>query len=114
MHELSIAQNIIDIICKQCCKSGYSKIESVNVRIGRGSGIMSDALLFSFDAIKAESIAKEAVLNIEAVPVSGSCSECENNFVVQEDYILSCPHCGGGSFRMIAGREMDIVDMEVS
>jgi hydrogenase nickel incorporation protein HypA/HybF len=114
MHELSIAQHIIEIISGQCRKSGYSRIESVNIRIGRASGIMSDALLFAFDAIKAESIAGGAVLHIEEVPVSGRCNECESDFIVQEDYILSCPHCGGSSFSMIAGREMDIIDMEVS
>ena len=114
MHELSIAQNIIDTISEQCRTSGYRKIESVNIRIGRASGIMSDALLFAFDAIKAESMAEGAVLHIEEVPVSGSCGECENDFIVQEAYILSCPHCGGSSFRIVAGREMEIIDMEVS
>jgi len=62
MHELSIAQNIIEIISEQCIKNGYNRIESVNLRIGRASGIMSDALLFAFDAIKADSIARGAVL----------------------------------------------------
>jgi len=114
MHELSIAQDIIDAISEQCRKSGYSRIESVNIRIGRASGIMSDALLFAFDAIKSESIAEGAVLHIDEVPVSGRCSECKRDFIVQEVYILSCPHCGGSSFRIVAGREMDIIDMEVS
>ncbi len=114
MHELSIAQHIIEIISDACHKGGYSRIESVNLRIGRASGILPDALLFAFDAIKTDSIASNAVLHIEEVPVSGRCSECMSEFVVHEDYILFCPHCGGSSFGMIAGREMDIIDMEVS
>lgn len=114
MHELSIAQNIIDIISEQCLRSGHTRIEAVNIRIGRASGIMSDALFFAFDAIKAESIAEGAVLHIEEVPVSGRCNECKSDFIVQEVYILFCPHCGGGSFRMVSGKEMDIIDMEVS
>jgi len=114
MHELSIAQHILEIISDQCHSSGYSRIESVHLRIGRASGIMSDALLFAFDAIKAESLAEGAVLHIEEIPVSGACNDCKGDFVVQEDYILACPHCGGGSFKMVAGREMDIIEMEVS
>jgi len=114
MHELSIAQNIIEIISEQCIKNGYNRIESVNLRIGRASGIMSDALLFAFDAIKADSIARGAVLNIVEVPVSGHCNGCSGDFIVEEAYILACPLCGGSSFRVVAGREMDIIDMEVS
>jgi len=114
MHELSIAQNIIEIISEQCVKNGHSRIESVNLRIGRASGIMSDALIFAFDAIKADTIAHGAVMHIMEVPVSGHCNDCSGDFIVEEVYILSCPLCGGSSFRVVAGREMDIIDMDVS
>jgi hydrogenase nickel incorporation protein HypA/HybF len=114
MHEVSIAINLIEIVSGQCVKHGCSTIESVNIKIGRASGIMPDALLFAFDAVKESSIAKNAVLNIEEVPVSGHCGDCDNNFTVEEDYVVCCPACGGSSFRITAGREMDIIDMEVS
>ena len=114
MHELSIAQHIIEIISGQCRKSGYSRIESVNLRIGRASGIMSDALLFAFDAIKVDTMARDAALHIEEVPVTGLCRDCGSSFIVEEEYILFCPQCKGNSFHITAGREMDIVDMEVS
>jgi hydrogenase nickel incorporation protein HypA/HybF len=114
MHELSIAQNIIEIIAGQCIKSGYSKIEAVNIKIGRASGIMPDALLFAFDAIKGDSIARNAVLSIEDVPVTGKCSGCNSTFTSEKEYVLNCPLCNGTSFVIIAGREMDIIDMEVS
>jgi hydrogenase nickel incorporation protein HypA/HybF len=114
MHELSIAQSIIEIVSEQCSKSGYSQIDSVNIRIGRASGIMPDALLFAFDAIKADTTARDAALHIEEVPVSGLCRDCGSSFIVEEDYILFCPACKGNSFQITAGREMDIIDMEVS
>ena len=114
MHEVSIAADLIDIVSNQCRKSGYSRIESINLKIGRASGIMTDALIFAFDAIKADSIAKDAVLHIEEIPVSGHCTDCDNIFTAGEEYILCCPSCGGSSFRMTGGREMDVIDMEVS
>lgn len=114
MHELSIAQNVLEIISEQCIKSGHATIDSVNLRIGRASGIMPDALIFAFDAIKPDSIARDALLNIEEVPVTGRCNDCSSSFIVQEEYILCCPICRGSSFRITAGRELDIIDMEVS
>lgn len=114
MHELSIAQNVLDIVSDQCARSGYARIDSVNLRIGRASGIMPDALIFAFDAIKSDSIARGALLNIEVVPVTGLCSDCSSSFIVEEEYILNCPVCNGSSFQITSGREMDIIDMEVS
>ena len=115
MHELSVAQSILDIISEQCGKSGHARIDSVNIRIGRASGVMPDALLFAFDAIKADTaMARDALLQIEEVPVTGLCRDCGSSFIVEEEYILCCPKCKGSSFLITAGREMDIVDMEVS
>jgi len=114
MHEVSIALNLIEIITDQCIKSGCSRIESVNLRIGRASGIMPDALVFAFEAIKNESIAAAAVLNIEEVPVTGKCAVCDAVFIVEEEYVLACPVCNGSDFKITAGRELDIIDMEVS
>ncbi|MEW6109349.1 MAG: hydrogenase maturation nickel metallochaperone HypA [Nitrospirota bacterium] len=114
MHEASIALNLIEIVSEQCRKNGFNRIDSINVRIGRASGVRPDALIFAFEAIKNDSIAKDASLNIEQVPVSGLCKNCNNSFTVDEEYVLCCPVCKGGSFRITAGREMDIVDMDVS
>jgi hydrogenase nickel incorporation protein HypA/HybF len=114
MHEVSIATNLIEIVSEQCRKEGYGKIESIHLKIGRASGIMTDALLFAFDAIKTDSLAWDAVLTIDEVAVSGRCGDCGGTFAVEEEYVLRCPLCGGVSFQVLGGRELDIVDMEVS
>lgn len=114
MHEVSIAHSIIEVVSRQCAEEGYRGIEAINVRIGRASGIMPDALLFAFDAIKGGTPARDAVLRIEEVPVRGKCGDCGGDFTAAEEFVLSCPLCGGSSFRIISGREMDIVDMEVA
>jgi hydrogenase nickel incorporation protein HypA/HybF len=114
MHEASIALSLIEIAAGECVKSGYDRIDAINIKIGRASGIMPDALLFAFDAVKDDSIARNAVLHIEEVPVSGRCGDCGKDFTVEEEYVLSCPVCGGSSLAVTAGREMDIIDMEVS
>lgn len=114
MHEVSIALNILEIISDHCIRNGYSKIQEVNIRIGRASGIMPDALIFAFDAVKGDSIAADALLNIEEVPVSGVCRDCNKRFAVDKEYVLCCPLCQGKAFSITGGREMDVVDLEVS
>jgi len=114
MHEASIAASLLDTVSRHCAKSGYARIDSINVKIGRASGIMPDALIFAFNALKYGTPAGEAVLNVEEVPVSGHCDGCASGFLVEEDFVLSCPLCGGSQFRITSGRELDIIDMEVS
>jgi hydrogenase nickel incorporation protein HypA/HybF len=114
MHELSIAQNLLDIASAQCVKNGFKEIESINIKIGKASGVMPDALSFAFDAIKTDTIASNASLNIAEIPVTGSCRDCNFLFTVEEEYVLCCPSCKSSSFVITAGRELDIVDMEVS
>ncbi len=114
MHELSIAQSLLDLAVKNCKKNGYKKIKTIKVKIGRASGIMPDALLFAFDAVKIGTIADKASLNIEEVPVSGYCESCKKNFTVDEAFVISCPMCGSFSLKIETGRELHIQEMDVS
>lgn len=114
MHELSIAESIIGIGSEQCLKNGFKEIEAINIRVGRASGIMPDALSFAFNVIKTVSIAKNASLNIEEIPVTGLCRDCDDTFIAEEEYVLCCPFCKGLSFIITAGFELDIIDIEVS
>jgi len=113
MHEVSIAQGLLEIAIDSCKKQGFSGIELIKVKIGKASGIMPDSLLFAFEALKVGTIAEKAVLTINEIPVSGFCDSCNNNFTVEEAYVLACPLCGDTSFRVETGRELNIDEMEV-
>jgi len=113
MHEVSIALSLLEIATESCQREGYSRIESIKVKIGRASGVMPEALLFAFDAVKIGTIAEKAILMIEEVPISGFCNNCQSNFSVEEQYILSCPRCGDIFIRLETGRELNIDEIEV-
>lgn len=113
MHEVSIAEGLLATAVNECKKSGYGSIEKVSIRIGKASGVMPEALLFAFDAMKSDTIANTAVLDIEEVPLAGICLTCEKDFKTEESYLLCCPHCDSSSFKIISGRELDITELEV-
>jgi hydrogenase nickel incorporation protein HypA/HybF len=113
MHEVSIAQSLLKIAVENCKNNGYKRIEEIKVKVGRASGVMPDALLFSFDAIKIGTIAEKAILNIAEVPVSAFCESCKKNFTVDEAFVIVCPMCGNISLRIETGRELYIEEMEV-
>jgi len=113
MHELSIAESLLEVALENCRSQGFSQIGSIKVVIGKASGVMPDALLFGFDAVKEGTIADKAALELEEVPVTGHCNNCGKDFTTEEIYILSCPHCGGISYTLLTGRELMITEMEV-
>jgi len=113
MHEVSIAEGLLEIAIDSCTKQGYKGIESIKVKIGKASGVVPDSLQFVFEALKAETIAEKAVLIITEIPVGGFCESCKRNFTVEESYVISCPLCGKTSFRLETGRELNVDEMEV-
>ncbi|GAB6182443.1 hydrogenase maturation nickel metallochaperone HypA/HybF [Thermodesulfovibrio hydrogeniphilus] len=115
MHEASIAIQLLNIAVAECQKNGYNKIDSIKVIVGRATGVMTDALLFAFNVLKDGTPASEATLIIEEVPVRGICKDCKNEFQSNENYLIfECPNCGNLSIDLISGKELNIIEMEVS
>src|SRR5687767_6566818 len=50
MHELSIAMELIDVASEELARLGGVHVTAVRLRVGPLSGVVKDALLFSFDA----------------------------------------------------------------
>lgn len=114
MHEASIILNVLDIAEQHCSKNGFEKIDSIKLKIGKASGVMLDALYFAFKAARIDTPASGAVLDIMEIPVGGHCNACKKGFSVEERYVFACPLCGSGDFVVTNGRELDIVELEVS
>ena len=45
--------------------------------------------------------------------MGGHCAGCGADFTVEERYVLACPRCSGGDFRITSGDELQVVDLEV-
>lgn len=108
MHELVIAENIIDILKEQI----RGKITSIKLKIGEMSGVVPSALEFSFEIASKGTFAEGATLDIERVPLTAKCSDCSETFYIK-DYCFECSRCSGSNFKVIAGRELLIEEVEV-
>ncbi len=113
MHELSIAMNILEIVTQTCREQGYQRVDSVSVRIGRASGVMTEALNFAFECARSGTVADQARIVIEEVPVGGHCRDCGKGFQVDEAFVFACPLCGGTAFQITSGHELELAELEV-
>jgi hydrogenase nickel incorporation protein HypA/HybF len=112
MHELSIAQSIVDIVLQHLPKEDGISVRSVRLRLGAMAGVVPDSLEFCFGAITDGTPLQGALLEIEHVPLTAHCSDCGRDANI-EPTLFACPACGGTSLTVLSGREMQVRDIEV-
>ncbi len=112
MHELSIANAILDAVHQEAEKHPGARVTKVAVRIGELAGIDPEALDFSFSALVKGSDLEPLALEIEPLPRRHRCRQCGETFAVS-DARLACPSCGSAESVMVSGDEMELAYMEV-
>lgn len=112
MHEMAIAQGILDIVLKTAAENKAKKVTGIKLLIGKMTQIEPESLAFGFEALSMGSIAEGANLDITIVPLVGKCNSCEQQFSV-EKYCFLCPHCNSASVVVVSGRELAVDYLEV-
>jgi hydrogenase nickel incorporation protein HypA/HybF len=109
MHELSIAQSILDIVL-QHLPPEPPPVESVRVRIGRLSGVLADSLEFCFSAVIHGTPLEGSRMDIEHLPARAICRGCGKDFEVQE-VTFACPSCAAADIKLISGFELQVAEI---
>lgn len=113
MHELSIAEAIIQAVIREKISRNLSRIEAVGVRVGSLSGVLPDALQFSFETAVEGTVLSGTRLSIDRVEARGQCRDCSSQFEV-EDLWFKCPECDSEQIDLLSGSELDISYLEVA
>ncbi len=111
MHELSVAESLMNLIAENAKVSEARNVIKVSVVIGNLSGIVADSLKLCFDEVKKGTIANQAELEVEEVFAKAHCYECGKISPVGQ-YVFSCPDCGEVVIPS-GGKELYLKDMEV-
>jgi hydrogenase nickel incorporation protein HypA/HybF len=77
MHEMGIAESVLDIVRQYVPEARGRLVRRVTVRVGEFAGVQVDSLRFCFEAIVAGSPYQAASLEIERVPAVGDLSVTE-------------------------------------
>ena len=112
MHELSIAQSILEIVEQHVPGDRQRCIRSVMVDVGELSGVVPESLSFSFEVIVAGTPLESARLEIRRIPVIMRCPDCAAE-IERETPVFECSGCGGKNLRMIAGNELQVREVEL-
>jgi hydrogenase nickel incorporation protein HypA/HybF len=112
MHELSIANAILDTVRKEAEKRPGIRVKKVGVRIGALSGVEPEALTFGFSALVQGTDLDPLALEIESIPWRQRCPDCDLTFDVKEQG-LACPRCARRETLLAGGEELDLAYLEV-
>lgn len=112
MHEMAIAQGILDIALDNAARHGAQKITRIKLLVGEMTEVEPESLRFCFDALAEGTAAAGAELEITPVPLVGSCRDCGKEFNV-ERFRFVCPDCGSPGVGILSGRELRVEHLEV-
>jgi len=112
MHELSIAQAIVEEVARVAAREGAARVVGLTVAVGGLSGVEPEALRFAFPLAAAGTIAADARLVVETAPVLVRCRGCGGERPV-ECLPGACPACQGNDVDMIGGSELTLRSIEV-
>lgn len=112
MHELSIAMSIVDTALEEA-ERRHVKIDAVHLDLGPLSGVVADALLFSYQIASSGTPLEGARLVIKEVPIEVYCPACREQRSLSSMQWFCCPECGTPTGEVLHGRELVITALEV-
>ena len=112
MHEIGIANSVLEAVRTEMVRHPGTYPCRVGIRIGEMAAIDQDALRFCFDAIVLGTDLESLELGIEVCPRRHRCQVCGRDFVVR-DYDSRCPQCASLETTFISGDELNLAYLEV-
>ena len=106
MHEMSIAEGIVDIVLDTMKNNDASQVHSVQLDVGMMSGVEPDALHFCWESVT------QGTADINLVPIVGRCFDCGTMFDVN-DYVFVCPKCGSRIVQTASGKELRVTSIDI-
>ena len=109
MHELSIADAVLQIVCRH---AGDRRVERVELKVGHLRQVVPSALTFAFGLVAEGTVAQGAELVMEEVPAEGRCRDCGTDSVLP-GFPLQCSSCGSFDLELLRGEELLVDALEL-
>jgi hydrogenase nickel incorporation protein HypA/HybF len=112
MHEMSLAENIVQIVEDTARSNGGARVSLVLLEVGQLAGVEIEALRFCFEAASRSSLAAGAALLIERPEGCAWCLPCATT-VALASLADPCPHCGSHQLQVTGGTGLKVREIEI-
>jgi hydrogenase nickel incorporation protein HypA/HybF len=110
MHELSIAEHLIEAAESAARRAGACTVRRVCLRLGELSGVDESALRFAFAVVVQGTLLDGAALDVAAVAPAMRCAACGGE---TDSLRETCGICGSSRVIVVRGRELELASMEI-
>lgn len=107
MHELSIAEGIIDIVERTARANNVRRVKRVEAAVGELAAVDPAALFFAWESVRKGGPADAAELVLTPVPGAAWCHTCTKTVPLHR-YGDPCPKCGGYQLTATGGDELKV------
>lgn len=111
MHELSLAEDVLEIVESAAQKEHLSNIAKVTLSIGKLSCVEPTALSWALESTFTNTIANGATIEINETAAQVQCDHCQHKYAA-EDLFHPCPRCNKFGFTVLSGNDMLVTALE--
>jgi hydrogenase nickel incorporation protein HypA/HybF len=112
MHELSIAMSIVEMAQEEAARRS-ARISAVHLELGALSGVVKEALLFSYQIACDGTRLEGSHLEVKEIPIEVYCPSCKAPKFLPSTQWFCCPDCGTPTPEVIHGKELAIAALEL-
>jgi len=111
MHEFGIVEDILATINKIATEQKFKKINRVTIQVGKLRQVIPENLQFAFSVLAENTIAANAQLVIDEIPITIRCQSCNQKATIA-DFTYICPHCNSSDLEILTGKEIILETIE--
>ena len=110
MHEMSITQSVVEAVCTH---AAGRRVLEVNLEVGTLTAVIPDAMRFCFDLATEGTVAEGAQLHIEMPRGARPLQDVRPGIRAARSRSCCARTAAARTSRVISGRQLQIVSMEV-
>lgn len=112
MHEMSLAQSIVEIVEGVSQQNGNRQVVKVKLTIGELAGVEIQSLMQSFTIASQGTVMEKAEIELERPKGTAWCMKCAKT-VPFHHIGDACPICGGYQLKINGGNEFRVSELEL-
>lgn len=112
MHEVALAQGIVELVEAEALAQHFSRVTRIHLKIGALAAVEPDALVFGFDSVSQGTVAQGAELRIDRPAGAAYCLGCEGQTVLGRRGD-PCQACGSYQVMVTDGEDLKVTQLEV-
>lgn len=116
MHEMAYCTEVVDTVIAEATRVNAVSVDRVDIMIGEVRDIVVDLFDGFFHYLAKDTIADNAVVSYQRVPVTVTCRCCGLQYPVnvRNKQAFACPSCGKTEYDVTTGMEFEIVSIDVT